>query len=347
VTVVDDSLSRWPDISGHLRAQDVGLLLGNGASQAVWPQFSYRSLYDLSCAPGHAASLGAEEQEIFSEMGTTNFENVLWALATTSMVCRVLRKPYEDVSDHYQRIRRSLIHAVHGVHVPFTRLTETVKSRIRRYFTHYDYIYTTNYDLLVYWSLMNDEMQFKDFLWYNRFDPSDSFAWGPYTKVLFLHGALHLYHNVAGETVKKTNTEEHGDILSQFYADERLIPLFVSEGTSEDKVKSIRRNDYLSFAYWKLAYHRGPMVVFGNSLSAQFDQHILDAMRNWYRYDRSRSTHLPARRVAISMHPGMDRTAIIGEKNRLMAALPHCELFFFDSSTHPLGDQSMTLLETV
>lgn len=341
---IDDRLENWPDIRDPYRTEEVGLLLGNGASQAVWTKFSYRSLYELACDPTRPESLATAQQEVFSKMETTNFEQVLWALATTRMVCNILNKPFEDVSEHYEQIRQALIHAVRDIHIPHASVTDSVRTRLRDIFGQFDYIYSTNYDLLLYWVVMDEKKDFKDFLWYERFDSSDAHVWGDVTKVLFLHGALHLYHDVNGQTIKQSHNDEKGDILSQFYSDDALIPLFVSEGESSDKLRSIRRNDYLSFAYWKLAFHRGPMIVFGSALNEQFDKHILDAMTNWKRYDQGRfKGKAPRRKLAISMLPGPSST-IISEKNRLTAALSDCDVQFFDATTHPLGEARLRIV---
>jgi hypothetical protein len=341
-TIVTDELANWPDIRDTYRKDDVGLLLGNGSSQAIWNNFSYESLYGVACDPSREHHLAKEEQTLFAQMETSNFEHVLWALATTKMVCTLLSKPHEDVAAHYEAIRFSLIHAVKDIHVPFASVTDAIKDRLRLIFAQYDYVYTTNYDMLLYWVVMNAERDFKDFLWFKRFDPSDAHVWGDVTKILFLHGALHLYHDIAGQTVKKSHDEDYGNILGQFYSDPNLIPLFVSEGDWKDKLRSIRRNDYLSFAYWKLAFHRGPMVVFGHSLAEQFDKHILDAMVNWKRYDQGRyKGTAPRRQVAIAMYPKTPSSRIVAEKNRLSSVLSECDVRFFDSTTHPLGHASL------
>src|SRR5205085_3088818 len=57
------------------------------------------------------------------------------------------------------------------------------------------------------------------------------------------------------------------------------VPLFISEGSSTDKRRSIFGSDYLAYVYSRFAHHQGPIVVFGHSLDPSFDNHILDAMK--------------------------------------------------------------------
>jgi hypothetical protein len=205
-----------------------------------------------------------------------------------------LKKEFGDVDERYQSIRTSLIEAIHTVHVPFDRVPNAQKQLLGDILSRYRYIYTTNYDLLPYWAMMEtkDRWKWKDFLWGmdQSFDSSDSHEWNDEgTRVLYLHGALHLYHDLLGNTKKKVFQEEEGtDLLAQFDITGEWIPLFVTEGTSKDKLRSIRRNDYLSFAYWKLSFQRGPLVVFGSALEKDFDQHIVDAMKQWKKYDQWR-----------------------------------------------------------
>src|SRR5262249_62242669 len=133
----------------------------------------------------------------------------------------------------------------------------------------------------------------------------------PATKVIFLHGALHLYKNRAGRTFKKLAGDD-GNLLDLFDVRGDAIPLFISEGRSRDKLSAITRNDYLSFAYERFSKHRGSLVVFGHSLTPEFDQHLLDAMRKWKRYDQQRMSFqtVPNRRmVAISVRTETENDA--------------------------------------
>lgn len=356
---VDAALLPWQKVRGRFREKDgdtyrskpnLGLLLGNGASVALWDRFRYDSLYEFACAPERVCPLVPVDQAFFTDMDTVNFESVLSALATTRMVCGHLKKDATDVNIRYDSIRRSLFGAVRDIHVPFERVSESLKLYLRQVFSQYNYIYTTNYDLIPYWAMRGEENpdSFKDFFWHNdqSFDPANSHEWaGVATYVLFLHGALHLYHDAKGSTKKLAFSEADGGIMSKLDTGRNHIPLFVSEGTSRDKVRSIRRNEYLNFAYWKFTYHRGPLVVFGSTLSKEHDQHILDAMKRWYQYDRvAIGRDAPPRMVAISVYPKTDPVEIISLKNRILSELDRCEVEFFDSTTHPLGDSKYAIV---
>ena len=57
-----------------------------------------------------------------------------------------------------------------------------------------------------------------------------------------------------------------------------IWPLFVTEGPSADKLKTIRSSDYLSFCYEQLLTHKGALCIFGHDLGPQ-DKHLVDAIR--------------------------------------------------------------------
>lgn len=277
----------------------------------------------------------------------------MYAVAVAGRVWKIVRNNDEEVEDlrsHYKNIRESLIHAVRDIHVPHEFVSDEVKIKLRQIYSGYDYVYTTNYDLLLYWVIMDEKDQFKDFYWSKvaeedrvTFDISDTAVWGDVTKILYLHGALHLFHNVSDTTYKAVGNDE-GSILEQFRKNLKSIPLFISEGTSKDKMRSIRRNDYLSFAYERFATHRGSLVVFGHSLNSEFDQHIIDAMKRWTRYDQKRfHGRTKERTIAFSIHPSMSSGAIIEYKSRIQKSLSRYKLRYFNSETHPLGSADLRI----
>ena len=56
------------------------------------------------------------------------------------------------------------------------------------------------------------------------------------------------------------------------------VPLFVTEGPTQDKLKTIRSSDYLSFCYDQLLGHGDGLCIFGHALGEQ-DSHIIHALR--------------------------------------------------------------------
>lgn len=109
------------------------------------------------------------------------------------------------------------------------------------------------------------------------------------------------------------------------------MPLFVSEGASKAKLRTIGRSPYLSFCLDSLRDDQENTVVFGHSLGDQ-DKHIIAALNKG-----------ASREVAVSLYPRTKDQLNIQEKARITHLLGENKLRFFDSTTHPLGDPTLTI----
>ena len=110
------------------------------------------------------------------------------------------------------------------------------------------------------------------------------------------------------------------------------VPLFINEGTSSEKLKSIRSSDYLSFCYEQLLGQEGALCLFGHHLSEQ-DGHLVEAIR------RSK-----IKTLAISVFGRSD--GFIQQQKRRFAALfegMEVELRFFAARSHALGNPALAV----
>ena len=345
VSAVDDKLSSWQDIKHHF--QDGGILLGNGFSQSVWKRFGYSSIYETACLPEKIAHpISAKDKKIFSSANTSNFERVLSYLSITSRTTDIFDGNTSPFEESYERIKTALCEAIQSVHVPRELMTADALIAIRQELRNYRHVYSTNYDLLPYWSIMSEQsdgQDFKDFFWQRSesralvFDMTNTSIWKKSaTRIYYLHGALHLYRDPwTGRTHKIVNGDE-GNLL-----DKVDLPLFISEGSAEDKQRAIRESDYLAFAYQSFLQHQGPLVIFGHSLDDS-DEHLVQAI----------SRQSP-NKIAISIRGTNSSDSIIERKARLKNALckgrqyyRQPDLLFFDSGTHPLGDAGLQIPES-
>lgn len=316
-TGIDEALRDWSDIE-HRFAN--GILIGNGASRAVWDGFSYDSLYD-------EAVLRQRDRDLFEAFNTTNFEGILRNLQIGQVVCENTGHATARISDQYARVRDALVDAVAGVHVSWVDVDDSKLVHLRRALRHYAVVFSTNYDLLAYWSIMSrrDGNGFVDFFWgpNNSFDLVDASARPGPTPILYLHGGLHLVRAADGSARKRIALTRN---LLDAFRTSGDVPLFVSEGSSRDKMRAIRSSDYLTFAYENFVEEVDGLVVFGHSLSSQ-DAHIRNPLRM-------------ARRLAISIMPGPARR-VIAAKAAYIQKLPGVRIDFFDARSHPLGDPSL------
>lgn len=330
----DAELPSWDEIADD--ANWTGLLVGNGASVAVWPEFRYSSLFNVATSDHVEHPLTEDDRRLFEAFDTTNFEQVVASLKTAGVVAEALGLDFDVLEARYDSVQLALFEAVHSVHVPWEEVAERTIPGLFKILRGYRYVYSTNYDLLLYWASMEQGgVGFLDFFWGggNTFDVFDTEIWRTrelWTRIFFIHGGIHLRRVQGGGTRKAVSSE--GSLLEQFstdYADEES-PLLVSEGESADKLASILSSDYLTFAHRAFASHEGGLVVFGHTLSEQ-DDHLVAPMRSWRENP-----------VAISIRPSDDDEPIIQTKDRFRGRLsPMKEILFFDAATHPLGDTSL------
>ncbi|NWB92202.1 DUF4917 family protein [Pseudomonas agarici] len=305
-----------------------GLLVGNGASRAVWPAFAYDSLFDKAQSIRNRP-LGLSELAVFKALDTCNFEQVLSALKHTIRVNAALALNSSSPRNRYFAIKEALIHAVRSVHIPWKFVEPRSLARINSELACYSTLYSTNYDLLNYWAIMQAPQPFTDLFCNDEatFDLGHTETQG--TRILYLHGGLHLVKNVDGGTRKLLSSESTllGSFAINTLGD---VPLFVNEGRAEDKLKAIRNSDYLSYCYGQLSKHQGALCVFGHDLGEQ-DRHIVQAL-----HDARIDT------LAISIHP-RSKAFIQHQKRRLAELFDGREvtLRFFDAKSHPLGDPEL------
>ncbi|HTD09836.1 MAG TPA: DUF4917 family protein [Solirubrobacteraceae bacterium] len=326
---LNGSLENWPDLTASF--SKAALLCGNGLSINVWPAFDYGSLFDHA----HNGGLTADDLALFGE--TENFERVLSDLNTAIRVNETLSQPTGPIYTRYRSIQRGLGQAVRVVHLIRSQVPDAMLQNIRDELLHYEWIFSTSYDLLLYWA-MGCGGSFAPFVDHFRgakleFDPDRADVHVGQVPVYFLHGALHLVVGGSGVTWKLRRREIQS-VLDQFGepidGDPQARPLLVTEGTARDKLRAIDGNVYLAHSLQKLRSIELPVVVFGSSLGAQ-DDHLVDAINEH-----------PGRAVAVSLLPGTRRT-LAQRQADIYARLETDELWFFNAMTHPLGYPSLSV----
>ncbi|CAH0266490.1 DUF4917 family protein [Pseudomonas mediterranea] len=328
----DARLEDWETLRAHTAFS--GLLVGNGASRAVWDDFGYDSLFE-NARTVEEKPLSPSELSVFDALQTRSFEQVLGALKTTSRVNKALAVSSAAPRNRYYAIKEALINTVHAVHIPWRLVQPSTLAALSQELSRYATVFTTNYDLLNHWALQQAQHAITDlFIGADHsFDLSQATTEKP--RLLYLHGGLHLVRNQDGTARKLTSTE--GTLLGNFAINNTLktlddVPLFVNEGPSEDKLKTIRSSDYLSFCYDQLLHHGDNLCLFGHALGEQ-DQHIVRALRQ-----------AKPRTMAISIYPRSQ--AFIQHQKRHYAKLFQgldMELRFFDAKSHPLGDPKLSV----
>ena len=327
------------------------LLLGNGFSIACRADiFHYGSLFeqaDFSQVP--------EVEAVFAALGTQDFEQSIRSLENAAKILPPYVMHGEDaiakMLEHAAALKEILVQTIAGNHpnIPPDIPNEKFWA-CRRFLSHFlagesaGHVFTLNYDLLLYWTLMHDDMPFEDpvdlakndAFGNDEDDPdADYVVWQGETgahdaNIHFLHGALHLFDSGA-ELKKYTWIRTNVPLVDQARAAiaTDAYPLFVAEGKSIKKKAKIRHNDYLyqGFKQFTANIKVGThcMFVFGHSL-AENDNHILTRM------GRARFKKLY---IGIYGDPQSDENQRIMRRGYELAAMRHerwpLEVAFYDA----------------
>ena len=125
----DGTLDNWNNRDADIEWS--GILIGNGASIAIWDQFKYSSIYEIAKTDQIAHPLTAADQALFAAFGnTTNFEQILSALATALKVNLSLGLDTTLIQERYTSIQTSLIETVRILHIPWNSVPAVVLNTI-------------------------------------------------------------------------------------------------------------------------------------------------------------------------------------------------------------------------
>jgi Domain of unknown function (DUF4917) len=325
----DGVLHDWAEIAD--KGWDT-LLVGNGLSINVSPKFAYESLYEEAEKATEKGPLDERDLMVFERFGTSNFEVALGKLRDAIAMAEVLEQPATAYRQRFSSVQAALGATIRGVHLKRSEVPDSTLATIKQELCGYKAIFSTSYDLLLYWATGHDEdfAAFRDCFWSldNSFDSANCEIWPANTATYFVHGALHLIVDGAGRTRKLTGADQ--TLLEQFgkpiSSDREARPLLITEGTARDKLRAIEGNDYLSHVYERLMERSGALLVFGHSLGDQ-DRHLIDAINA-----------NPDRPVAISM-VREDGESLRERQSEIWGRLKTRaeDVCFFDAATHPLG----------
>ena len=266
----------------------IHLLLGNGFSIACDPVFKYNNIFKFANNNG----LSIRVQKLFDHFGTTNFELVAHSLGDIEFGGALYGMLQQDqrieLREDLQEVKDALINAIAQTHLCTPdSVSQDKRDACVAFLRPYQLIFTTNYDLLLYWSsmqcLVGEKPQFQDGFRSSLGEPSANYVvftkrLGQQKGLLYLHGALHLFEE-RGETRKhcwkRSGVTLTDNVIAALECDH--YPLFVAEGESLQKLEHIQRSGYLSYCYQKLQAIASTLVVCGSSLGDS-DEHILHAI---------------------------------------------------------------------
>lgn len=261
------------------------VLLGNGFSRACRDDiFAYGKLFERA----NFKNLSATAPLAFKALDTTDFEVVMRALRNAAALIRVyarenkkLASSLEADAEGLREVLASTIARSHPDRPNDISLSQYQASR--QFLSRFHSIYTLNYDLLLYWALMQTELgplvPCDDGFRQPEGGSEPYVTWDVENttsqNIHYLHGALHIFD--AGAEIQKF-TWKNTDIalidqIRMALASNRY-PLFVAEGDHLEKLARIQHSGFLNRAYRSFASIGGALFIYGHSM-AKTDEHIL------------------------------------------------------------------------
>lgn len=314
-----EGIRQWEQIKKDY--DNCPLLLGNGFSLNFSARLLYSNLYEnyIQDCPDEITSL-------FEEFDSYNFEIILEHLESTERVCKALGIPQKRITRNKDLIKEGLIDSINRIHpTPDEICLEQIK-RVAEQIKDFDQIFTTNYDLFLYYLILESK-KFGDYFYFeNRdddrfklFNPGDALNTN---HIYYLHGALFIFDKSINTIKIKRDDNWLIQVITKEITKDNY-PLFISEGTYKTKLKAIQSNNYLTYCFRNLQENKSSnLVVFGQSLSEQ-DLHIVHAIDENYEN--------LAYGIRISVNKRMNE--IKAELNRIRSLFKKTDVEFFDSST--------------
>jgi hypothetical protein len=315
---------QWNDIKKSFMD---GLLLGNGASMAVHTGFGYSSLFETARANAHITT---EVAAVFDAFGVKDFELVLRRLWQAKVVNRTLGIQAGRVEEAYGQVRSALISTVRDVHISHDDAVKHLKP-IYKFMHGFQTVVSLNYDLVVYWALMESKEELggwlKDCFAYGEFADDWEEKRKPYnadgaTLLFYPHGNLVLarYFDESERKIKAAGGQDLLDRILAEWEGEHAVPLFVCEGMSDHKVNSIAGSSYLQRVYREVLPNMGEsLAVYGRAMGDQ-EEHILRKLKQ-----------ARPKRVAVSVYQGNEEYMRHAKDKLQEAGFP--EPVFYESTS--------------
>ena len=343
------TIMNYSDVQSQLTKGRSHLLLGNGFSIACDSRFSYGSLFDYVKKNG----LPNRVLGVFEKLGTNNFEGVMRLLDDTNWMAHhyglinTKDKVGSMMLEDLEVLKIALVSAVARTHPARNNdIPDEKKKQCAQFLNPYWNIFTTNYDLLLYWVEMNslELLKGRDGFRSDVDDPESNFVVfqehvGGNKGIFFIHGALHLYVK-DGEVRKHTWCRKQKPLIEtiQESLNEGQYPLFVAEGKANQKLEQIQRSGYLSYCLGKLERIENSLVVYGLSFG-ESDEHIAKVLACNKKLkklyvgiygDAKSPTNLEIQKNIESIKKRRDELIVLGR------AAERLEVHYYDSSSAPV-----------
>jgi len=348
-------LETFDDVLSSIRKnrdREFHLLLGNGFSMAYDPDiFSYNALHDF------ITNLDDEDlSKILGVIETKNFEVIMQQLDNFSALIEALggdAKLKKKVDAASAKLKSSLLKAVKALHPEhvFT-VPEDQSAACSRFLKLFldsgANIFSTNYDLLLYWILMRNSIVAhcdgfgRELENPGEFVPPEEqiwseLIWGKHRdeqNVFYVHGALPFFD--AGVAIVKEEYDQRNYLLEKISGrmEQGEYPIFVTAGDGDQKLAHIMHNHYLADCYDNLCSITGSLVTFGFNFGP-YDEHIINAINRAAKHGRKDFPKLLS--IYIGIYSDKDRKHIEQIESKFM-----CKVHLYDATSVDVWGNSET-----
>lgn len=292
-----EELPEYSDVVKYLsdNKRPKHLLLGNGFSMAYDHKiFSYNALYEFI--------QNLEEDTLstlFNVINTKNFELIMQQLDNFIEIAKAFdtgKELIEKLTMANETLRNSLIDSIKDLHPEHVFKVPEEKSKrcfsfLDDYISKKGKVFTTNYDLLLYWVLMRNESKSAIDGFGREVENPDAYKTGEdfkYSELIWgkckseqsvynVHGTLPIF-DTGIDIIKEEYTKGHFLLENiKERLDRKEYPIFVTAGNGREKLEHIMHNKYLTHCYDQLSSIQGSLITFGFNFG-KYDEHIIDAI---------------------------------------------------------------------
>jgi len=340
-------IENYADCLAELKGKNrkLSLLMGNGFSMAYDHEiFSYNALQIFIVELNDPIL-----DKLFEVVKSKNLEVIMQQLHVLSQLLDVFSNSNDELKTKIiaadTALRQGLIDAVKALHpehvfkIPENKIATCYKF-LEPFLTGTGNIFTTNYDILLYWVLMRSGYHnHNDGFGYELENPEEPdpdkhihstvLTWGCFNggkqNLHYLHGALHLFDN--GINIEKETYNEGKYLLE--YIEERMdnneYPVFVTAGDGDEKLSQIMHNQYLQYCYQNLCSIQGSLIAFGFNFGP-YDEHIIKAINQAAHHGRKSGDKLFSVYIGVYSEEDVKHVNSIAGKFR-------CKVRMFDAKT--------------
>lgn len=347
-----EDIQSYEEVVGYLKKSNrkKHLLMGNGFSIAYDHKiFSYNALYDFLTELNDPVL-----SKLFQVINTKNFELIMRQLDNFIEISSALSNDKEltiKLIEANKLLQNSLIEAIGKLHPEHVFNIPDEKSVscyqfLSDFLENEGMVFSTNYDLLLYWVLMrNESKKAVDGFGRELLNPDDvkfgadqdwsDLYWGKHKEeqsVFYLHGTLPIFDN--GVDIEKEVYRNQAYLLTNIK--ERLnkkeYPIFVTAGSGKEKLQHIMHNKYLTFCYENLCDIEGSLISFGFNFG-EYDEHIIEAINKASKYGARTGDKLLSIYIGVFSQGDLDHIKSIESKFK-------CKVNVYDSKTANIWDKA-------